>query len=221
MNNRIVLTGLQISTMEGIRDFPPIVIDIGLDPFYASVHDIEIHFPIEANFSEEFIPRINEIIFNKSIWIDNYLRRKKIGLSPEELYIIKRDYVICATIADIANILYINLSKGGLVKKILGDFTVERESHIEPFGAKNIKDDADQCIQDILEAIDEMSRFTAMTFVLGKCNCKGRRADRLWHHPKFLSKMPIAANKYLESDGRYYKTGEGYGNEYRPLYRRD
>jgi hypothetical protein len=42
-------------------------------------------------------------------------------------------------------------------------------------------------------------------------NKSSSKSYRLWHYPKYQSTVPIAANKILEEDGRYYKTGAGHG----------
>lgn len=222
MNNRIEISGFVIKFKDGTStNVPSSINDIALNPFYASIHDIEIAVPFgTAKFEGESLQRVSELIFNKSIWIDTYLKRKDIQLSPEEMFMLKRDFVICAVLAQLGSLLYGTLLKGQSVKKVLGDFEVARTSSFEPSAALRFANDAKECYEDILKAIDDMSRLMAENFVLGRWNCANKRSDRLWHHPKFLSRMPIGANKYLESDGRYYKTGFGHGNEYLPLYTR-
>ena len=197
------------------------VSDVALNPFYASIHDIELAMPVDAvEFSEEFSLKVAEFIFNKSIWIELYLKRKHIKLSEEEMYAIKRDYVICAVLAQIGTILYGAILKGQSVKKVLGDFEVDRSSDFDTDNALKFAKDAEDCVKEIISALDEMAKLMAQSFSLGSWNCNNRHADRLWHHPKFLSRMPIAANKLKWYDGKYYKTGYGHGNEHIPLHTR-
>ena len=97
MNINISAVLENLLTQEG--ETFPVVIDknILLNPFYASVHDIELYFDESVEFSEVFIEKLSEIIFNKSIYIDSYLKYKNLGmLNEEDIYMIKRDYVICA-----------------------------------------------------------------------------------------------------------------------------
>lgn len=223
MNNRLEIQSFQVVFTDGTKgEVPSQFHDTFLVPFYASIHDIEISLPIgTAAFTDEFALKVAEIIFNKSIWIDLYTKRKGIKLSEEDMFILKRDYVICATLAQIGTILYGIILKGQSVKKVLGDFEVNRDLDYDTDKALNFAKDAKKCMEDIVAEIDKLAATLADPFLLGSLNCRNRRADRLWHHPPFLSKMPIAANKMLEWDGRFYKTGFGHGNEYIPLYTRD
>jgi hypothetical protein len=223
MNNRMLINSISIGFKDETKTtLTGVVFDFDLNPFYASIRDIEISFPTEISFSEDFVVRLNEMIFRKSVWISNYIKRKNLKLTYEEIYAICRDYVICAIVSDVANLLYGTSSKNESVKKILGDFTVERtKSSNSGNNNSKIADEAKECAESILELIDDMSRVKAMGFVKGENNCGNKSSNRLWHSPKFLSKMPIGANKILESDGKLYKTGYGYGNESEPLYTRN
>lgn len=223
INKRVEIQPFRFRFADGQEGLTALsVSDVVLNPFYASIHDIELSMPIDAvKFDEAFSIRVAEIIFNKSIWIELYLKRKHIKLSEEELYAVKRDYVICAVLAQIGTILYGAILKGQSVKKVLGDFEVDRSTDFNTENALKFAKDAEDCVKEVISAIDEMSKLMAQNFSLGSLNCSNRRADRLWHHPKFLSRMPIAANKIQWHDGRNYKTGYGHGNEYTPLYTRD
>ena len=61
------------------------------------------------------------------------------------------------------------------------------------------------------KAIEDMSSLLAESFIKGEWNKSSSKSYRLWHYPKYQSTVPIAANKILEEDGRYYKTGAGHG----------
>lgn len=200
----------------GTQNAPILITEnLFVSPFYASIRDIELAFHESVVFSDRFYGKLNEIIFNKSIFIDAYLRNKRIrGLTKEDLFIIKRDYVICATIYEAAKHIYINTLKSSTVKKQLGDFIVERSSSIDNGGIKKISDDAEKCMKDILAELDAMVLFFAEAFIKGSALCSSLRADRLWHHPDYLSRVPIAADKFLEADGRFYKTGAEHVHQY-------
>lgn len=222
MNNRITIYGFKVGFEDGSSvDVSESASEILLSPFYASIRDIELGIPADkVSFPEKFSQDVSEMIFNKSIWIENYLRRKRLNLTEEELYAIKRDYVICSVLAAVANKLYGTLLKGQSVKKVLGDFEVQRDSTFDTNSALNFAKDSKSCADDILSAIDAAASVLASSFVKGQYNCRSRVSDREWHHPRYRSVMPIAANKELEIDGKYYKTGFGHGNEYQPLSRR-
>ena len=222
MNSRIKIYGFKVDFKDGSSaNVAESASEISLSPFYASIRDIELNVPAEnVSFTEQFSKDVSEIIFNKSIWIDNYIRRKKINLSDEELYMIKRDFVICSVLAGVANKLYGTLLKGQSVKKVLGDFEVQRDSTFDVSYALKFANESKGCADDVLAAIDEASTLLAVGFVKDKRNCSNRVSNREWHHPNYRSIMPIAANKFLETDGKFYKTGYGHGNQYLSLYRR-
>lgn len=222
MNNRIKIYGFKVDFEDGSSvNVAESTSEISLSPFYASIRDIELNVPAEkVSFTEQFSKDVSEIIFNKSIWIDNYIRRKKIRLTDEELYMIKRDFVICSVLAGVANKLYGTLLKGQSVKKVLGDFEVQRDSTFDVSSALRFAKESKECADDVLAAIEDASKLLATGFVKGKWNCSNRVSNREWHHPNYRSIMPIAADKFLEMDGKFYKTGYGHGNEPIPLYRR-
>lgn len=222
MNNRIKIYGFKVNFKDGSSvNVVESASEISLSPFYASIRDIELNVPAEnVSFNEQFSKDVSEIIFNKSIWIDNYIRRKKLRLTDEELYMIKRDFVICSVLAGVANKLYGTLLKGQSVKKVLGDFEVQRDSTFDVSSALKFANESKGCADDVLAAIDEASTLLAVGFVKGKWNCSNRVSNREWHHPNYRSIMPVAADKLLEADGKFYKTGYGHGNQYLPLYRR-
>lgn len=222
MNNRIKIYGFKVDFKDGSSvNIAESASEISLSPFYASIRDIELNVPAEnVSFNEQFSKDVSEIIFNKSIWIDNYIRRKKLRLTDEELYMIKRDFVICSVLAGVANKLYGTLLKGQSVKKVLGDFEVQRDSTFDVSSALKFANESKQCADDVLAAIDDASTLLAVGFVKGKGNCSNRVSNREWHHPGYRSIIPVAANKFLELDGKLYKTGYGHGNEPFPLYRR-
>lgn len=222
MNNRIKIYGFKVDFKdEDSVNVAESTSEISLSPFYASIRDIELNVPAEnVSFTPEFSKDVSEIIFNKSIWIDNYIRRKKIKLSEEELYMIKRDFVICSVLASVANKLYGTLLKGQSVKKVLGDFEVQRDSTFDVSSALKFAKDSKSCAEDVLAAIEDAAQLLAVGFVKGKWNCSNRVSNREWHHPNYRSIMPVAADKFLEMDGKFYKTGYGHGNEQIPLYRR-
>lgn len=186
--------------------------NILLDPFYASIHDIEMYFGEEVKFSDNFISKLGEIIFNKSLYIDSFLKRKNLNLSQEDLYIIKRDYVICATVYEAAKHIYIGVAKSTSIKKQLGDFMVERSINNDLGNINSIGQDAKSCMDDIIDELNSLTDILASSFVKGSALPSSKRADRLWHHPEYESRVPIGADKLLESNGRYYKTGVAHAN---------
>ena len=215
MNINISAVLENLLTQEG--ETFPVVIDknILLNPFYASVHDIELYFDESVEFSEVFIEKLSEIIFNKSIYIDSYLKYKNLGmLNEEDIYMIKRDYVICAVAYDASKHIYINTAKSTTVKKTLGDFIVERSVTLDLSRINAIGDDAKSCMNSIIDELDSLSSLDVLGlyFVKGDLLPRNRDSYRLWHHPySEYSQVPIAANKIVERNGRLYKTGPGNG----------
>ena len=193
-----------------------------LHPFYASVHDIELYFDEKITFSDKFIEKLNEIIFNKSIYIDVHMKNKHLrGMTDEDMYILKREYVICAVAHEASKHIYVNLLKSSNIKKQLGDFSVERSSSFDTDSYKKIGSDAEKCAKLLLEEIDNLSMFFAESFIKGANIPSNGYSYRIWHNPLYQSRVPIAADKARESDGRYYKTGAEHVHQYRPIYYRN
>jgi len=214
MNTNISIVFSNLKDIEGNTLNVSIEENIMLDPFYASVHDIELYFNEDVEFAEKFIGKLNEIIFNKSIYIDNYTKNKFSRLSKEDAYIIKREYVICAAAYEASKHIYINSLKSSTVKKQLGDFIVERQTSFDLSSVNKISDDAKKCMDDIIDEIDSMTSLIAEGFVLGEWNTKNHgKSYRLWHRPNYESRVPIAADKYKEENGRYYKTGVAHAHK--------
>ena len=213
LNANIQLAIHNLKDMDGQSVHVDLDENMLLDPFYASIRDIELYFDESVVFTESFISRLNEIIFNKSIYIDAYLSNKRINLKPEDLYWIKREYVICAVAYDASKHIYAGSLKSSKVKKELGDFIVERDVTFNLSSVSQISNDAKSCADDIISEIDSMTTIIAEGFVKGQFNKANDRSDRLWHHPNHESRVPIAADKYRESDGRYYKTGVAHAHK--------
>ena len=211
MNENISLYMTGIKTISGVSIEIDDKYDMLLDPFYASIRDIEIGFDESVKFSETFVKKVSEMIFNKSIYIDMFLRNKKLNLSKEEIEYLKYQYVVCAVIYDAGKHIYIGSMKSNKVRKELGDFIVERNVTFDTSAVDRISDDAKNCMDDIIKAIEDMSSLLAESFIKGEWNKSSSKSYRLWHYPKYQSTVPIAANKILEEDGRYYKTGAGHG----------
>lgn len=205
------LVNIKIS---GIKDQEgnPLDLDISsnifLNPFYASIKDIELYFDESIKFSESFKDKVSEIIFNKSIFIDSFLRQKRINsIAKEDLYMIKRDYVICSTVYESSRHIYINTAKSTRVRKELGDFMVERSVSSDLDFIKSIMSDSEKCSKSILDELNSMAMDIATSFVKGSANISNRSSHRLWHYPSNISSVPIASNKIQEYDGRLYKSG--------------
>ena len=213
MNTNISLVFSNLKDIEGNTLNVSIDENIMLDPFYASIHDIELYFHEDVEFTEKFIGKLNEIIFNKSIYIDNYTKNKFSMLTKEDAYIIKREYVICAAAYEASKHIYINSLKSSTVRKQLGDFIVERQTGFDLSAVNRISDDAKNCMDAIIDEIDAMTNLLAAGFVLGEWNGRNHgHTDRLWHRPNYESRVPIAADKFKEENGRYYKTGVAHAH---------
>lgn len=217
MNINISLDIPGIKDIDGDTVNVSISENISLNPFYASIHDIELYFGEDVKFTDSFIDKLGEIIFNKSIYIDSFLRNKTLCLSDEDIYIIKRDYVICASVYEASKHIYINTAKSTSVKKQLGDFLVERSVTNDLSKINSIGDDAKSCMDDIIDELKSLTNIIAESFVKGSIFGKNRRSDRLWHHPDYLSIVPIGVDKLLESDGRFYKTGVAHAYQYKSI----
>lgn len=187
---------------------------IGLSPVYATPGDILLYFSESRDEStEEAISKLEELIFNSSVYIDSYLGRKRIDkLTPEELFIIKREYVICDVTNKFGNLLNRDLLSSSKVVKTLGDFSVTRDLKFNRGLLTSLLNDAKDCARDVLKALDDLVSPLAMGFVKGINRDSNRRADRLWWHPDGINPVPIGANKVLDKS-RLYKSGAGWDYE--------
>lgn len=188
--------------------------NIGLSPFYASVRDVEQFFPEDISFTDDFIKKLNEEIFNSSIYIDNYIKSKCLKMTEEDLYYIKRQYVICSAASYSANRVYANSLKSSKVRKELGDFVVERSVAYSDSTIANSGKEAKGCMAEILSEIDSMAAIIAQGFVKGSNIASNKSSWRAWHHPDRESRVPIAADKIRENTGVYYKTGVAHAYKY-------
>ena len=59
MNNRMLINSISIGFKDETKTtLTGVVFDFDLNPFYASIRDIEISFPTEISFSEDFVVQI-------------------------------------------------------------------------------------------------------------------------------------------------------------------
>lgn len=207
-------------SIQGLLDKASVPLDASvsdnlmLSPFYASIRDVEQFFPEEVVFTDDFSKKLSEEIFNSSIYIDNYIKSKRMNLSEEDLYYIKRQYVICAAASYSANRIYANSLSSSKVRKELGDFVVERSVTYADSTIANAGKDAKQCMAEILAEIDSMASIIAEGFVKGSNLASNKSSWRIWHHPDIQSRVPIAADKVRDNTGVYYKTGVAHAHKY-------
>lgn len=179
--------------------------DIFLDPFYATEYDILGVF-LEEDGYEPYIPRIRKIIFEGSIRVHNILteaKRKQLGLSVQEAFLIKRQYVICYAIYNFSKIFYRDYLKSVKKSKFLADVKVSLEVEKEPGLIGNIGEDAKKCMEDIMFMLGADMQF--MTFVKGQCNANNKVSWRQWF-PTLGSnypRIPVASDKYFVGTNAY------------------
>jgi hypothetical protein len=202
----IGLTGLLDTTSNPITVSSTGSFDILLSPFYATEQDIIGPYADEVG---EYTTSIRRHIFEASIKVDQILTTQRVqylGLTDQELFMLKRNYVICWAVYQFGKVFYRDYLKSIKKSKFLGDFKVSLEVEKEPSLIQRIADDAKECYEELEELFglsDGMG-----TFVKGRYNECNQRSDRQWWPGDRTGypHIPIAATK-SSTFCRRYKIG--------------
>ena len=164
--------------------------DILLDPFYATENDVLIILMEEPTMAQ--VHTVRELIFNNSIVIDDKLRAAT-GIDSEQMFRIKRQYVICASTYQFCKVFYKDYMRSVKKSKFLGDVKVSLDIEHDPSFLLQIAADAKEC----MEEIEMMSGSSMSSFVKGRGNSCNYTSNRQWY-PKTHGnnpRVPIAASK--------------------------
>ena len=215
MNNNLELkiTNIQIDDSEYSSS---VCVNICLNPFYATEEDISSVFLLEP---DAYIDEIRRIIFNSSIYIDNKIEMfgQKLNMTEKQIFMIKRDYVICTGIYELGKRIHLDYLKSSNKQKYLGDIKVSLDIENDPSFISATLKDAKDCSNTIESLLNDMTSLRTMmaTFVKGSDNPNNKTSWREWYSSYPLQRSPIAAVKVKE-DGinRHSKIGHIKGQYY-------
>ena len=176
--------------------------NILINPMYCTESDISAEFLQEDSF--QYTDFIRSKIFDGSLEIDNYLSMYGItpNLTPEHLFIIKRDYVLCYCTYHVGSRLYLDYMSSSRKEKFLGDVKVTLEVKNDPMVIKSKFESAKNCMDSIIAIFTNWNNSKSLIglFVKGENNSSSKTSSRewWWNQPGVpLVNSPIGATKYL------------------------
>jgi len=196
--------GLQDILGNPIQIVGTVYYDILLDPFYCTERDILLIVMEEP--SDKYIEWVRELIFNASIRADDVFNTeilKALGLTPEQEFRLKRQYVICLASYQFYKDFYKDYMRSIKKSKFLGDVKVSLDVEKDPTFIMQISDDAKECYESIADIVGVGAGMNS--FVKGRSNCCNYTSSRQWYpkldggHPN----VPIAANKAVTFCNKY------------------
>lgn len=211
MNEHIVVS---VSGVRNLEQQPLVIdnieVDIMLNPLYCTEGDIRNEFMEED--STAYTARIRQVIFNGSREIDHFLSMYGLqaSLSSKQLFMIKRDYVVCYGIYHLGATLNLDYLSSQNKEKFMGDVKVKLSSSSDPAFLLAKVDDARQCLAGIKALFEQWNSLPSMMniFVKGEWNSSSRRGEREWWRQDPAQPVPIAATKkYNNSTGTNQKIG--------------
>lgn len=168
--------------------------DILLTPFYATENDVLLILMEEPTIAYEH--KVRELIFNNSIIIDDKLLGI-IDIPEDQLFRLKRQYVMCLSIYQFCKIFYQDYMKSVKKTKFLGDVKVSLDVEHDPSFIMQMANDAKECFEEIEDILMITSGGTMSSFVKGRGNSCNYVSNRQWY-PKIRGsnpRVPIAASK--------------------------
>jgi len=185
-----------------------IVENIFLNPFYATEKDILNNIIEKPN--KQQIDQVKEIIFNNSILADeqiSYDLLHKLGFKNKEIFILKRRFVICASVLDFTKSLYSDYLTSVNKSKSLADMQVSLNIKNDPSIIKTIIDDARECKEDLLDSVNNSTGINFSYFVKGAKNRCSHNYGRTWLS-KYLDNSLYASNEMIFNKcDKKFKTG--------------
>ncbi len=181
-----------------------VIVNVLTDPFYCTEKEVAGEFLKEESFA--YYDQIREIIFNGSLEIDSFIELFGIstGLTDQQLFKIKRDYVLCYSIYALGNFIYLDYMKSSRKEKFLGDVKITLEYENDPSAIRSKSEDARECMEGIKRLFESWNSSESMMniFVKGDLNNSSRSASRewWWNQPyTSIVNSPIAATKALNT----------------------
>lgn len=180
-----------------------------LSPLYALESDVISPF---SGLEDSQFPWIRKLLFNASLTV--YRLTKSLEsisiISQEDLFMLRRDFVICIVTNEIAKQMNKDLAATLSRSKSLGDFSVSTSTKGDHSVLLQIIKDSNACVEEMKQAISDLEQTSILptSFVKGRYNPRTVKSSRLWWH----SELPVnvvdgyASKKYYIND-RGYKSG--------------
>lgn len=177
-----------------------------LTPLYALESDVISPF---SDITDEHFPWIRKLLFNASLTVYRLTKmlEKSKWFSLEELFSLRRDFVICLVTNDIAKQMNKDLASAISRSKSLGDFSVSTSKKGDSAVLLRIIDDSNSCVAEMKQLILdlEQSNILPASFVKGRFNTRTKKENRLWWHTDL---SPNITDGYAST--KYYQNGRGY-----------
>lgn len=179
INIQISLINLQDSAGDPLIPIGEFEDNIFLNPFYATEFDIMTPFGEEVG---DYRTTIRGIIFDSSLKASMLFTPDRVlalGLSSEEAFMLKRQFVICTSIYKFADVFFKDYLKSINKSKFLADFKVSLSVEKDPSLVNKILEDAKECADEI-KAMMQIG-FNFEIFSKGSANIKNlQRPYREW-----------------------------------------
>lgn len=192
-----------------------------LSPLYALEEDVISPF---SNIEDSKFPWIRKLLFNASITVyrlTKFLEKISI-ISQEDLFLLRRDFVICIVTNEIAKQMNKDFAASSSRSKSLGDFSVSVANKGDNTILLQIIRDSSNCIEEMKHTINGLEQTSVLpkSFIKGRYNPKTSKSNRLWWHSELGTNLidGYASKKYYLND-KGYKAG-GFNLDYYSKYSR-
>lgn len=177
-----------------------------LNPIYALEEDVITPF---TTLKEDQLPWVRKLLFDSSITVFRLTKTvEKLNImSREDLFSLRRDFVICMVTNEMAKQLYKDALSSISRSKSLGDFSVSTATKNDSVAISRIISDSSTCVSDMKSLVEamELSGITPSTFTKGSSNPSTRKSARLWWHSDLPYKVTdgYASNRYWYNNNGY------------------
>ena len=183
--------------------------NILLDPYYCTEDDI---ISIFMQDKEKYWLMTKKIIFDSQVKVDFMFRKATfIKLDEQEIFHLKRDYVICSSTYQFAKQFNSDFLKSVSKTKMLGDLKVSVRMDKAINGANLIMGDAEKCLEELQETIKYLSdnggSALISTWVKGANNGHSNIVGREWYPGEPMEPMIPIATRHYEHLKKFYKVG--------------
>ena len=177
-----------------------------LQPLYALESDVISPF---TDLKDSHFPWIRKLLFNNSLTVyrlTHFLEKTKL-ISTEDLFLLRRDFVICLVTNDMAKQMNKDLASQISRAKSLGDFSVSTSKKGDSSVLLQILSDSSNCISEMKSLIIDLEQSTVVpvSFVKGRYNPRTQKKGRLWWHSGLPERI-----KDGYGNEKYYLNGIGY-----------
>lgn len=177
-----------------------------LTPLYITENELLSVYLVK--YTEEQFKAAREVAFYSSLKTDEIIGKKIDSFSDKEKFTLKRQLTLCLAIIAFGNKFNTDYIKSLSRSKSLAEFSVSTSNTNDPQFVLNIIKEAQQCVEDIKDALNMSSDLLIRSFVKGGNNPINYDSARLWHHFNLADKSVISyASEKKFYNGRYYKNG--------------